>query len=136
MDTLTMSLSCPVQREPAAGIYARYSSLSRPVPQIIDAPSGANYFVKLVDTEGDWPIISYYVHGGERLTTTAPLGRFTLRAASGTQWCGESNLFGGATKIVETGRAITLAADEIHTISLQMRPDGNLPLRNIGRARF
>ena len=136
VDTLSMSLSCPAQREPNAGIYARYLSSTRPTRLTIDAPLGANYFVKLVDAQGDLPVISYFVLGGQPLTTTAPAGHFILKAASGEHWCGETNLFGGGTSIVETGRAISFALDEIHTISLQPRRNGNLPLRNIGRAKF
>jgi hypothetical protein len=136
IDTLSMSLSCPAPQEPAAGIYARYQNTPRPVQLTLDAPFGANYFVKLVDAQADAPIISYFVLGGQPLTTTAPTGRFILKAASGEHWCGESNLFGGDTNIVETGRAITFASDEIHTIRLQPRRNGNLPLRNIGRAKF
>jgi hypothetical protein len=102
----------------------------------IDAPFGANYFVKLVDAQGDGAVISYFIRGGQPLATTAPTGHFVLKAASGEHWCGENSLFGGETSIVETGRAITFASDEIHTISLQPRPNGNLPLRKIGRAKF
>jgi hypothetical protein len=131
-----MSLSCSALREPAQGIYARYSNSSRPVQLTIDAPVGTNYFVKLVDAQTDTPVVSYFVRGGQMLTTTAPAGHFVLKAASGEHWCGESSLFGGGTNIVETGRPIALATDEIHTISLQPHSDGNLLLRNIGRAKF
>ena len=136
VDTLSMSLSCSARRQPNAGIYARYLNSPRPVRLIIDAPRGAKYFVKLVDAQGGAPVISYFVLGGQPLTTTAPTGRFILKAASGEHWCGEINLFGGDTSIVETGRAISFASDEIHTISLQPLRNGNLPLRNIGRAKF
>jgi hypothetical protein len=136
IDAVSMSLSCPAQQEPAAGIYARYSNLPRPVELTFDAPFGANYFVRLVDAQNETPVISYFVRGGQPLATTAPAGDFILKAASGDHWCGESTLFGGATSIVETGRTITFASDEIHKISLQPRRDGNLPMRNIGRAKF
>jgi hypothetical protein len=136
IDTLSMSLSCPARQDPSAGIYARYSNLPRPVQLTIDAPFGTNYFVKLVDAQGETPAISYFVRGGQPLATTAPAGQFVLKAASGEHWCGESNLFGGDTSIVETGRAVTFASDEIHTISLHPRPNGNLPVRTIGRANF
>jgi hypothetical protein len=131
-----MSLSCPVQREPTAGIYARYSNSPRPVPLTINAPPGENYFVKLVDAQGETSVVSYFIRGGQPLATTAPSGNFILKAASGDHWCGESSLFGGDTSIVETGRAITFALDETHTISLQPRLNGNLPLHKIGRAKF
>jgi hypothetical protein len=136
IDTLSMSLSCPAQREPMAGIYARYSNLPRPVQLTINAPLGVNYFVKLVDAQGETPAISYFVRGGQPLATTAPAGHFVLKAASGEHWCGEASLFGGDTNIVETGREIIFDPDETHTISLQSRPKGNLPLRKIGRAKF
>jgi hypothetical protein len=85
----------------------------------INAPFGANYFVKLVDAQADAPVISYFIRGGQPLATTAPTGHFVLKAASGEHWCGENNLFGGNTDTIETGRAINFASDEIHTISLQ-----------------
>jgi hypothetical protein len=136
IDAFSMTLSCPAQQEPVAGIYARYSNLPRPAELTFDAPFGTNYFVRLVDAQNETPVISYFVRGGQPLATTAPTGRFILKAASGEHWCGESNLFGGDTSIVETGRTITFASDEIHRISLQPRSNGNLPLRNIGHAKF
>jgi hypothetical protein len=131
-----MSLSCPAKQEPAAGIYARYSKLPRPVELNFDAPDGANYLVRLVDAQTETPVISYFIRGGQHLATSAPAGQFVLKAASGDHWCGEASLFGSDTSIVETGRPVTFALGESHTISLQPRPNGNLPLRNIGRVRF
>jgi hypothetical protein len=81
-------------------------------------------------------VISYFIRRGQPLVTTAPTGDFSLKAASGERWCGQNNLFGGNTSIVETGRTISFASDETQKISLQPRPDGDLPLRNIGRAKF
>src|ERR1700716_4027497 len=63
IDTLSMSLSCPAQQEPAAGIYARYSKLPRPVELNFDAPGGANYLVRLVDAQTETPVISYFIRG-------------------------------------------------------------------------
>jgi hypothetical protein len=78
--------------------------------------------------QNETPVISYFIRGGQPLATTAPTGDFILNAAS-DHWYGESSLFGGDTSIVETGRTIC-------TISLQPRPNGNLPLQNTGRANF
>jgi hypothetical protein len=73
---------------------------------------------------------------GHRLPLSQPAGHFVLKAASGEHWCGENSLFGGDTDIVETGKAITFASDEVHTVGLQPHPNGNLPLRKIGRAKI
>jgi hypothetical protein len=91
---------------------------------------------QLVAAQTETPVISYFIRGGQTLVTTAPTGDFVLKAASGERWCGENNLFGGNTSIVETVRTISFASDETHKISLQPRPGGNLPLRSIGRAKF
>jgi hypothetical protein len=131
-----MGLSCPAKQEPNPGIYGRYTTLPRSVGLTIETPSGSNYFVKLTDSQTDVPLLSFFVRGGEPLTTKVPIGSFTLKAASGDHWCGESNLFGGGTKIVETGRTIDFASNEIHTVSLTPRAEGNLPIRAIRRGSF
>jgi hypothetical protein len=40
------------------------------------------------------------------------------------------------TREASSSTASRIAPDEIHTISLQSARNGNLPLRNIGRAKF
>jgi hypothetical protein len=136
MDGLSMSLSCPAKQDPNPGIYGRYTSLPRSVALTIETPSGSNYFIKLTDSQTDSPLLSLFVRGGEPLTTKVPIGNFTLKAASGEHWCGESNLFGGSTKIVEAGRSINFAPNEMHTVSLTPRSEGNLPTRAIPRGNF
>ena len=135
-DGLSMSLSCSVRQEPAQGIYGRYTNLPRTVPLTIVTPAGSNYFVKLAEPKTDASMLSLFVHGGEPLTAKVPLGSFILRAASGDRWCGEANLFGGNTHIVEAGRTVEFLPNEIHTITLSPQADGNLPIRTIGRGKF
>lgn len=135
-DGLSMSLSCSVKQEPAQGIYGRYTNVQRTVQLTIVTPAGSNYFVKLADPTTDAPMLSLFVHGGEPLTAKVPVGSFMLRPASGDRWCGEANLFGGSTHIVETGRAVDFLPNEIHTVTLSPQADGNLPIRTIGRRNF
>jgi hypothetical protein len=136
VDSLSMSLSCRVNEEPIGGLVARYTNLPRTVELSLITPAGSNFFVKLAQPETAKPVLSIFVHGGVPVTVKVPLGSFILKAASGEHWCGETNLFGGDTVIVETGRTIEFQAQQIHTVTLSPRPDGNLPMRPIARGKF
>lgn len=131
-----MKLGCRVSEEPVSGIVARYTNLPRTVDLNLISPAGSNFFVKLAQPETGKPILSIFAHGGTPVTVRVPVGSFTLKAASGEHWCGETNLFGGETRIIETGRTIDFLAQQIHTVTLNARPDGNLPIRAIARGKF
>lgn len=135
-DYVAMSLNCREIEAPAGGLFARYISLPRTVELNLITPVGVNYFVKLAQADTAKPALSIFVHGGDPTNVKVPAGRFTLKAASGDRWCGETNLFGSETRIVESGRSINFEPGQIHTVTLASRPNGNLPVRPIERGTF
>ena len=124
----------PVQcvgREPVTigGILRVYDTVDQPALTrwTIDAGYGANYFVKLVELRTGLPKVAYFINGGQSLTTDVPIGAFTIKHASGKNWCGEQQYFGSGT-VFQKGTN-TVLFDENHTYTLYLTPqhNGNFP---------
>jgi hypothetical protein len=102
----------------------------------LNAGSGADYFVKLVNVQTALPKVSYFVRGGSVLTAEVPIGAFVIKHASGALWCGESELFGPKT-VLQKGTRIAIF-DDNHTYELFLTPErnGNFPTKIISRSEF
>ena len=102
----------------------------------INAGTGANYFVKLIEAQTRLPVVAYFVYGGSSVTTDVPIGSFTVKHASGQSWCGEADYF-GANTVFQEGRSVVFFDDD-HTYSLYLTPqrNGNFPTKMIQRDQF
>jgi hypothetical protein len=80
--------------------------------------------------------VAYFLHGGQSLTTDVPIGAFTIKHASGKNWCGEQQYFGPGT-VFQKGTS-TVFFDEDHTYTLYLTPqrNGNFPTTVIPRDQF
>jgi hypothetical protein len=137
-DSIAMGMECALYmtRQPAHGLYARYTDSLGLVPVSIQSEEGQNHFIKFQDPQTETTVVAFFVHGGTPLRMMMPVGQFTLKSASGQTWCGESGLFGAGTSIGEAGRAIVFRASGEHTIRITPAKEGNLPFRWIGRSKF
>jgi hypothetical protein len=102
----------------------------------INAGSGANYFVKLVDAHTALPKASYFVYGGSAITTDVPIGVFVVKPASGSRWCGERQLFGPDTVIRKGTKVAVFREDYTYTLYLTPQRNGNFPTTIISRNEF
>jgi hypothetical protein len=129
-----------VAREPVTigGILRVYDTVDQPAltQWTINAGYGADYFLKLVVLRTGLPKVAYFVHGGQSLTTDVPIGAFTIKQASGKNWCGEQQYFGSRT-VFQKGTN-TVFFDEDHTYMLYLTPqrNGNFPTTIIPRDQF
>ncbi|MBL8551325.1 MAG: hypothetical protein JNJ73_15175 [Hyphomonadaceae bacterium] len=101
---------------------------------------GADYFVKLVsDATGKEELVAY-IHGGDTLEITMPLGIYELRYASGEVWYGEEFLFGPRTSYsrADTPFNFEIQGDQVagYTVELFMRAGGNLDVDPISASEF
>jgi hypothetical protein len=102
----------------------------------INAGYGADYFVKLVELRSGLPKVAYFVHGGQSLTTDVPIGAFTIKHASGRNWCGEQQYFGPGTVFQKGTSTVFFAEDHTYTLYLTPQRNGNFPTTIIGREQF
>lgn len=128
----------PVEPTTIGGILRVYDTQDQPrlTQWTINAGLGADYFVKLVELRTGLPKVAYFVHGGQSLTTDIPIGAFTIKHASGKNWCGEAQYFGPNT-VFQRGTN-TVFVDEDHTYTLYLTPqrNGNFPTKFITRDQF
>lgn len=84
----------PLQARPSPGIYTNDSGRVGEAPFEIRTSPGADYYIKLVDVVTQRDAVGIYVHGGQRLEVSVPLGVYEMRYASGETWRGLKHLFG------------------------------------------
>jgi hypothetical protein len=66
-------------------------------PLRIEAPSGSDYIIKLVNVDTKSEELAIYVSRNATYETKVPYGAYRIRGASGQVWYGEKNLFGPNT---------------------------------------
>jgi hypothetical protein len=131
--------TCASDGPPTIGGIARvYDTASTPALTEItfNAGASANFFVKLYDAYSGYPKIAYFVRGGTVVTTEAPVGSFTVKYASGTNWCNEYDLFGPTTSIQKGTRTVSISEDSTYTLYLTHIRNGNFPTQSISRSDF
>jgi len=141
---ISRSATCAAPQQPTDGIYGVSDHSPRVARLTIRVSSGANYFVKLDDADTGLPVMSFFISGGSTLHAKVPLGRFTLKYATGELWCGESELFAPSTVTSRadktfqferqfTGDGYTLSQ---WTVELVLQRGGNLRTKRIPRETF
>ena len=116
-----------------------------PVPLKVVADNGTNYALKLVNAYTNAEALLFYVTGGTALEVNVPAGQYYVRGASGSQWYGESKLFGSATRYFRMsqrndsageGSRFTFAQGRMYTLTLKGVTDGNVSAPSISAADF
>lgn len=92
----------PVVPFPKSGTIRTAGNKTGVAPFEIVAPSGDDYYIKMVDAlTGDSKVV-VFVHGGQRTEVLVPVGTYEIRYASGSTWYGENYLFGPDTDYTKT----------------------------------
>jgi len=116
-----------------------------PVPLKVVADNGTNYALKLVNAYTNAEALLFYVMGGTALEVNVPAGQYYVRGASGSQWYGESKLFGSGTRYFRMsqrndssgeGSRFTFAQGRMYTLTLKGVADGNVSAPSISAADF
>lgn len=116
-----------------------------PVPLKVVADQGTNYALKLVNAYTNAEALLFYVTGGTALEVKVPAGQYYVRGASGSQWYGESKLFGSGTRYFRMsqrndssgeGSRFTFAQGRMYTLTLKGVTDGNVSAPSISAADF
>ncbi|MEG0864868.1 MAG: hypothetical protein RSI33_10700 [Clostridia bacterium] len=95
----------------------------------IKAPKDSNaFYVILRDYESNMAVAAGFVRPNSTCSLRVPKGNYYCVLASGNSWYGEKELFGKGTALSKTGKFEVLGSNYRHTITLQVKPDGNLPI--------
>lgn len=126
---------------PSNGFIERYHSSESLAPLTIRTRGdGQHYFVKLADWNTGITALTVFIHGGQSVELTMPLGSYKLKYASGITWYGESELFGVDThfSMADARFDFTVSGDQVsgYTVELFLQQDGNLQTRDIPRSTF
>ena len=139
--TLDAQIPPPIAR-PAAGVMENRTGRSPEAPFEIITSSGADYYLKLVDSRTGQDAITVYVRGGQRIEVTVPLGTYRLRYAAGEIWRGASHLFGPGemTMYNESGSIFNFDVSSGYvngyTVELIRQVGGNMDTRQINPSQF
>ena len=96
--------------------------------------------MKLVEVGSNREAAALYIRGGEDISLRMPIGTFQLRYAAGTNWRGESDLFGDDTILSKADKNFEFSVIERqvqgYKVELILQRGGNLQVRPITRAEF
>lgn len=140
----TISDEPPAFNEPpvfiSTGLVWSQSDREMVAPFEVRTPSDANYFVILIDLSDRQAVLTMYIKGGEIFETSAPLGTFRVRYATGNTWYGERHLFGPGTSTFEVDKDFHFYEDSVSyhggTIELIKQIGGNLETVPIDPSEF
>ena len=129
---------------PSDGAYEFYGDVVQIAPMTIRTARGSNYFVKLEEAANQNPVLAFFIHGGSTVTANVPLGRFVLKYATGTSWCGLEEMFGPDTATFKANDIFTFAREFTEdgyttsswTVELIQQKAGNLKTSRINRSDF
>ena len=135
------SLAKAVESRPYHGRLKVHTSSERLAPFTLITPKGSRgYVVKLVDAYTGRTALTVFLEAGRTYETTAPLGAYKLRWASGREWISEEAMFGPLTEIRESTEPLIFGRGQSgadgHTIELEPQIDGNLRSQHIRSAKF
>ncbi|WP_261526402.1 hypothetical protein [Burkholderia multivorans] len=109
-------------------------------PFQIKTPIGSNYLVKLSNAETHEDVLNVYVIGGTTANIKVPLGRFTVKYASGDKWYGYKKYFGQDTVYAEANTLFDFTREQDgisgYSITLYKVPNGNLHMKTISAKDF
>lgn len=95
--TVPPSFTEPAYPMPSNGEFKNYSDKMPLAPFKISTRGSEHYYVKLVDAVTGQTACTLFVCGGQSTEVFVPLGRYTMKSASGSTWYGSKHLFGPRT---------------------------------------
>jgi hypothetical protein len=99
-----------------------------------------NHLVKLVDNLSGAPILSVFIRNGETATVKVPVGTYRVNIAEGSQWYGETKLFGRDMHVDQGLSTLDFSASANsvtgHTLTLKGAVNGNFPTHPLDRDSF
>ena len=95
--TLHPPFTEPVCALPYNGEFKNYSGKTLLAPFKISTRGDEHYYVKLVDAATGRTACTLFIRGSQSAEVLVPLGRYTMKSASGTTWYGSTYLFGPDT---------------------------------------
>ena len=108
-------------------------------PLAIKTNAGSNYYVKLVDLEGQ-TVMTMYIEGGQHFETKVPLGTYEMRYAVGKVWYGTMYLFGPGTSYAKANAQFKFDSDGSqysgYTVELIRQVGGNLGINPLSPSDF
>jgi hypothetical protein len=126
----------PLQPLPFNGSEYKYSMAEAVAPLTISTRQGTgHYFVKIVDWATDAPVLTVFVQSGQSVSTKVPLGSYKIKYAAGSQWYGQTYLFGPDTSYSMADKRFDFeeTGNEVSgfTVELFLQPNGNLRTKRI-----
>ena len=119
------------QQSPALAVFKVIAKGSR---------NEANHLVKLIDVASDRPVLSLFIRNAEVAVIKVPLGTYKIKIAQGSQWYGDTKLFGKDTRLTEgiTPMAFIKTQNGItgHTLTLDANFNGNFPTHPLADGNF
>ena len=131
----------PLQPLPFNGSESTYSVAEAVAPLTISTRQGTgHYFVKIVDWTTDAPVLTVFVQSGQSVSTKVPLGSYRIKYAAGSQWYGETYLFGPDTGYSMADKRFDFReiGNQVSgfTVELFLQPNGNLRTKRITSKDF
>ena len=140
----TLAKTCAKYLSTLQGLGGDYDASQRPALLTVRTVPGLLYLVKLDEIAVDSPALLFFVEGGQSLDASVPLGEFRLKYATGSNWCGDTDLFDNDTAFSEANDPLTfeqaLAGGNSRashlTIELPLQRDGKPRAKRISRSEF
>ncbi|MFC1653029.1 hypothetical protein ACFL3F_04850 [Planctomycetota bacterium] len=126
---------------PVNGTVKDYTTKERLAPlRVVTSGQKVHYLVKLSDWETDDIALTIFVHAGQTIETTIPLGSFRLKYAAGENWLGYDDLFGKDTIYSKANKCFKFVqqGDNIsgYTVELVLQQGGNLSTARIPKSQW
>lgn len=140
-DSADRALGCVIPNPASGEIYRNGDFGATDSPIVISSKDVSNpYYVKIYS--GETVVSTIFLNPNSSVTVSLPVGSYTLKAASGKQWFGETDLFGddGYYYVMvfggDAGDTMVIEPNYEYTLDLEVAEGGNVDSRNSGRSAF
>ncbi len=118
--TLAAAVGALSETTPKVGLLWQNTGLPAVFPLIVKTNPGADYYLRLHAVDTDEAKLAAYAVGGSFFKVLVPPGTYNLRVASGTDWQGETDLFGPDTHWIDVPGPLTFEVRDHSTKSGHM----------------
>lgn len=136
----TSQLSAPALKRPPSGTIRRHTRGLAVAPLKIRTKGIDSYLVKLQSTSTGKDILDVFVHGGDTVKLSVPLGSYIVKYAAGRTWYGYHYYFGSKTTYSKADSVFRFErrGDGVsgYEITLYRVTNGNLQTSHITAAEF
>jgi hypothetical protein len=139
------SAACEVHAAPPNSVQDIFAGRLRTSSLKVHPDAGSDYFLKVMQPGSLSLVATLFIHGGSIVEMPLPKGGYLIKGASGTRWCGETNLFGQDTSVFclrrrsEPGDRCSIysfSQDDGWTIELHSESGGDSEMKHIERTDF